>query len=113
MSFPCRSSSVSLPFSCFSPAVPLSSRSAKDLDCLIPIDLHSAALFDSHIPCHSPAVPLPCHEYALHGRFVAGSRHADVMRTACELNVNDLPAVGFFLLTRGVPGSLFSEAGEW
>ena len=43
----------------------------------------------------------------------AGSRHAAGMRTAWELNVSDLPAVGFFLLPRGVPESLLSEAGEW
>src|SRR5215510_9371795 len=78
-----------MPFPCCSPAVPLP------------------------FPCRSPAVPLPCHEYAFHGRFVAGSRHADVMRTACELNVSDLPAVVFFLLPRGVPRSLLSEAGSW
>ena len=44
-----------------------------------PFDLHSAAVFDSHIPCCSHAVPLPCHEYAFHGRFVAGSRQGDGM----------------------------------
>src|SRR5215471_6822759 len=53
-------------------------------------------------PCHATNMP-----------FTAGSRHADGMRTAWELNVSDLPAVGIFLLTRGVPGSLLSEAGEW
>src|SRR5215510_10481737 len=78
-----------------------------------PFDLHSAAVFDSHIPCRSHAVPLPCHEYAFHGRFVAGWRHADGMRTAWELNVGDLTAVGAFLLQCGVTGSLLSEAGEW
>jgi hypothetical protein len=78
-------------------------------------------------PCH--AVPLPCHEYAFlkatsqdHGRVVAGSRQGDGMGTAwerhgmCELpsavqrrHVGDLPALGIFLLPRGVPESLLSE----
>jgi hypothetical protein len=45
-----------------------------------PFDLHSAAVFDSHMSCLSHAVPLPCHEYAFlkatsqgHGRFMARS----------------------------------------
>jgi hypothetical protein len=95
-----------------------------------PFDLHSAAVFDSHIPCRFPAVPLPCHEYAFlkansqgHGRVVAGPRQGDGIGTAwerhgmCELasaiqrrHVGDLPAFGFLLLPRGVPGSLLSEA---
>src|SRR5215510_95355 len=67
-----------------------------------PFDLHSAAVFDSHIPCRSPAMPR-----------IYPSRQPDGMRTAWELNVGDLPAVRVFLLPRGVPGSLLSEAGEW
>jgi hypothetical protein len=94
-----------------------------------PFDLHSAAVFDLHIPCRFPAVPLPCHEYAFlkatsqgHGRVMAGSRQSD-MGTAwerdgmCELasvvqrrHVDDLPAFGLLLLPRGFPGSLLSEA---
>jgi hypothetical protein len=31
-------------------------RSAKGLDCIFPFDLHSAAVFDSHIPCQSSAM---------------------------------------------------------
>jgi hypothetical protein len=55
-----------------------------------PFDLHSAAVFDSHMPCRSHAVPLPCHEYAVlkatsqgHGRVAAGERH-----DMCELAFN-------------------------
>jgi hypothetical protein len=40
--------------------VPMPCRSAKGLDCVFPFDLHSAAVFDSHIPCHSPAMPRIC-----------------------------------------------------
>src|SRR5215468_6476443 len=99
MPFPCRSLAVPLPFPYY--AVLL-----RVYIVTFPFDLHSAAVFDSHIPCRYHAVPLPCHEYAFHGRFVAGSRQAGGMRTAWELNVGDLPAVGVFLLARGVPGSL-------
>jgi hypothetical protein len=44
-----------------------------------PFDLRSAAVFDSHIPCRSHAVALPCHHYAFlkatsqgHGRVHGG-----------------------------------------
>jgi hypothetical protein len=30
-----------------------------------PFDLHSTAVFDSHMPCRFHPVPLPCHEYAV------------------------------------------------
>jgi hypothetical protein len=64
-----------------------------------PFDLHSAAVFDSHMPCRS----LPCHEYAVlkatsqgHGTGAAWERHG-----MCELtsavqrrHVGDLPAFG-------------------
>jgi hypothetical protein len=134
MPFPCRSPAVPMLFPCRYPAVPLSFPChAVPLRFKIvsfPFDLHSAAVFDSHIPCRSHAVPLPCHEYAFlkatsqgHSRVVAGSRQGDSMGTAwerhgmCELasavqrrNVGDLPAFGFFLLPCGVPGKLLSEA---
>jgi hypothetical protein len=93
-------------------------------------DLHSTAVFGSHVPCRSHAVPLPCHEYAFlkansqgHGRVVAESRQGSGRGTAwerhgmCELasavhirHVGNLPAYGLFLLPGGVPGSLLSEA---
>jgi hypothetical protein len=56
---------------------------------------------------------------------MAGSQHGDGMGTAwkrhgmCELasviqrrHVGDLPAFGLFLLPRGVPGCLLSEAHQ-
>src|SRR5215510_453886 len=55
--------------------------------------------------------PFPCH--ATNMPFTTGSWQADGMRTAWEMNVSDLPAVGVFLLPRGVPGSLLSETGGW
>jgi len=66
----------------------------------LPFDLHSAAVFDSHIPCHARAALLPCPEHAVlkatsqghgtarrvwintarHDRGTAWTRHA-----VCEL----------------------------
>src|SRR5215475_4105924 len=91
-------------------AVPLPCRSAKGLDCDFPIR------FTQCVPClihtyHAVPMPFPCH--ATNMPLTAGSWHGRGMLTSCELNVSDLPAVGFFLLPRGVPGSLLSEAGEW
>jgi hypothetical protein len=84
-----------------------------------PFDLHIAAVFDSHIPCRSHAVPRTCRSESDlsrprqgRDRVTAGERHG-----MCELasavqrrHVGDLPAFGFFRLPRGVPGSLSSEA---
>jgi hypothetical protein len=70
-------------------------------------------------PCRSHAVPLPCHEYAFlkansqdRGRVTAGERHGifEFASAVQRRHVSDLPAFGFFLLPRGVPGSLLSEA---
>jgi hypothetical protein len=81
----------------------------------LPSDLHSAAVFDLHIPCSSHAVPLPCHEYAFleatsqgHGRVVAVLRQGDVMRRY----IGGMPAFGLFLLPCSVPVSLLSEASQ-
>jgi hypothetical protein len=66
-------------------------------------DFHSAAVFDSHMPCRSHAVPMPYHEYAVlkatfqgHATGTAWERHG-----MCELasavqrrHVGDLPAFG-------------------
>jgi hypothetical protein len=41
-------------------AVRLQCRTAKGLDLSSPFDLHSAAVLDSHMPCHDHAVRLPC-----------------------------------------------------
>jgi hypothetical protein len=91
-----------------------------------PLDLHSAAVFDTHMPCRVHAAPLPCHDHAVlkaasqgHGTL----RHGHAMGTAwewngmCELasaiqrrHVGDLPAFSFFRLPRGVPRRLLSEA---
>jgi hypothetical protein len=30
-----------------------------------PFDLHTAAVSDSHLPCHAHAVPLPCSDHAV------------------------------------------------
>jgi len=80
-----------MPFSCRAHVVPLPCRAAKRLECAFPFDLHSAAVSDSHLPCHAHAmlrpncssqghstarpsldgrvVPCPCEER--HGRSMA------------------------------------------
>jgi hypothetical protein len=57
-------------------AVPLPCHAAQGLDCILPFDLHSAAVFDSHMPCRARAMPRTCvlkapsqgHGTARHGR---------------------------------------------
>jgi hypothetical protein len=78
-------------------------RPCPSLPCRAAKALHSAAVSDSHLPCHAHAVPMPCSEHdfllkatAQHGRRV----------TACGL----LSAFGFFRLPRRVLRSLLSEA---
>jgi hypothetical protein len=69
-------------------------RAAKGLE----TGLHSAAVSDSHLPCHAHAAPMP---------FFSRPRHS----TAVERRpVGYLPAFGFFRLPRGVPRRLLSEA---
>jgi hypothetical protein len=65
-----------------------------------PCDLHSAVVFDSHIPCRSHAVPLPSHEYAFlkatsqgHGRVVAGSRQGRGRVAAWDQHGNGMVGV--------------------
>jgi hypothetical protein len=84
-----------------------------------PFDLHSVAVFDSHIPSRSPAMPrICCSKCDLsrprqdRGRGTAWERHS-MCKLASAIqrqHVGDLLAFGFFRLSRGVPGSLLSEA---
>jgi hypothetical protein len=46
-----------------------------------PFDLHSAAVFDSHIPCLSPAMPRICILRQVRGMVAAGWRHANSVGT--------------------------------
>jgi hypothetical protein len=77
------------------------------------LDLHSAAVFESHMPGRARIMPRPCRS------------ESDLVNAAwewhgiCELasavqrrHVGDLPAFGFFRLPRGVPRRLLSEAYE-
>jgi len=61
-----------------------------------PLDLHSAAVSDSHLPCRTPTMP-----------FFSRPRHSLAVE---RRPVGDLPAIGFFRLPHGVPGKLLSEA---
>jgi hypothetical protein len=80
--------------------------SAKGLRLSFPSDLHSAAVFDSHMPCRTPAMPRPCRSESDFSR----PRHSAAWHGMCELasavqrrHVGNLPAFGFFRLPRGVP----------
>jgi hypothetical protein len=46
-------------------------------------------------------------------KATAGSWQGDGMGTAWQRHVNNLPAFDVFLLPRGVPGSLLSEAYQY
>jgi hypothetical protein len=39
--------------------------SSQGFDCVFHIYIHSAAVFDSHMPCRARAVPMPCHDHAV------------------------------------------------
>jgi hypothetical protein len=54
---PCRAHAAPMPFPCH--AVPL-----RVWIVPFPFDLHSAAMFDSHMPCRAPDAPVPCHDHA-------------------------------------------------
>ena len=61
-----------------------------------PSDLHSAAVSDSHLPCHAPIIP-----------FFSRPRHSTPVE---KRPVGYLPSFGFFRPRRGVPRRLLSEA---
>ena len=91
-----------------------------------PFDLHSAAVFDSHIPCNAHATPLPCSDHAVLKATSQGHGTARQKRSIgtalarhgmCELTsaverrpLGHLPPFGFFHLPRGVPRTLSSES---
>jgi hypothetical protein len=85
---------------------PIPCRSAKGLDAPFPFDLHSAAVFDSHMPRRSESdFSRPRHSaaWAWHGM-------CELASAVQRRHVGDLPAFGFFRLQRGVPRTLLSEA---
>ena len=49
---------VPMPFPCH--AIPL-----RVYNVSFPFDLHSAAVSDSHLPCHAHAAPMPCSDHAV------------------------------------------------
>ena len=61
-----------------------------------PFDLHSAAVSDSHLPCHALTMP-----------FFSRPWHSTVVERRA---VSYLPAFGFFQLPCGVPRRMLSEA---
>jgi hypothetical protein len=68
-----------------------------------PFDLHSAAVFDSHMPCCSPAMPPTCSSESdlsrprqIRGRVAAGKWHGmcELASAAQRRHVGDLPTFG-------------------
>jgi hypothetical protein len=83
-----------------------------------PFGLHSAAVFDSHIPCRAHALPLPCSEHARSESDFSRSRHstAGARHGMCELAwaverrpVSYLPRFGIIRLLRGHSRSLLTK----
>jgi hypothetical protein len=78
-----------------------------------PFDLHSAAVFDSHMPCRACAMPRQCrsesdfsrprHSAAWHGMF-------ELTSAVQRRHMGNLPAFGLFRLTREVLRMLLPEA---
>jgi hypothetical protein len=82
-----------------------------------PFDIHSAAVFDSHMSCRAHSAPVPCHDHAVLKATSQGNGTARHGHGMCELasavqrrHVGDLPAFGFLRLPHGVPRRLLSEA---
>jgi len=46
-----------------------------------PFDLHSAAVSDSHLPCHAHAAPMPCSDHAVLVKATAQHGMASVNQT--------------------------------
>jgi hypothetical protein len=107
---PCRSHAAPMTFPCHD--VPL-----RVYIVSFPLDLYSAALFDSHMSCHAHTAPVPCHDHAVlkapspgHGTARHGHGMCKLASAAERRNMGDLPAFGFFRLPCGVLRRLFSEA---
>jgi hypothetical protein len=80
-------------------------------------DLHSEAVFDSHVPRHAHAAPQPCSDHAVLKSSYQGHSTARQGHGMCELTsaverrpVGNLPAFGFFRLPRRFPRKLSSES---
>jgi len=96
-------------------AAPLPWRVAKGLDCVFP--LHSAAVFDSHIPCHAHAVLRPSDfSRAQHGRGAAWYVWINIghLEKACgrPTQVRLLPATTRSSMTVVIRISNWNAAGQ-
>jgi hypothetical protein len=105
---PCRAHTAPLPFPCH--AVPL-----RVYIVSFPFDLHSEAVFDSHITCRARAHPRPCRSegncsWPRHSAAWAWHGLCELASTVLRRHVGNLLAFGFFRLPRGVPPRLLSEA---
>jgi hypothetical protein len=99
---PYRSSAAPMLFPCH--AVPLMVYIVS-----FPFDLHSAAMFDSHMHCRARAMPILCRfesEFSRSRHSAAWVRHGMCeLASAVQIRHVGLPMSGFFRLPRGVPRS--------
>jgi hypothetical protein len=99
-----------MPFPCH--AVPLRVQIV-----FFPFDLHSAAVFDSHIPRRTHAAPVTYHDHVVlestsqgHGTARHGHGMCELASAVQRRHVGDLPAFGFFRLPSGVPRRLLTKS---
>jgi hypothetical protein len=76
-----------------------------------PFELHSAAVSDSHLPCHAHAVLWPGRSESNFSRARLGM--CELIPAIGRRPVGYLPAFGFFRLPRGVPRRLLQEAYQF
>jgi hypothetical protein len=104
-------------------AVPLPCCSAKGLDCVFPIWFTQCGRVwftnTMPFPCHVTNMPFwkrplnaTAGSWQGRGMGTAWERHGmcELASTVQRRHAGDLPVFGFFLLPRGVPGGLLSEA---
>ena len=63
-------------------------RAAKDLECVFPFYLHSAAVSDSHLSCH--AMPIPCSDHAVFLKATAQHGRLSTAVLCCGLEENGM-----------------------
>jgi hypothetical protein len=121
MPCPCRAHAVPMPCPCRAQAAPMPfpchAVTLRVYIVSFPFDLHSSAVFDSHMPCRARAMPRPClseSDFSRPRHSAAWARHGmgQLSSAVQRRHAGDLPAFGLFRLPRGVPRRLLSEADQ-
>jgi hypothetical protein len=77
-----------------------------------PFNLHSAAMFGSHMPCHVCAMPRSSHSERDFSQRGMGMAWHGMCELASVIQGWRVPMFGFFRLPHGVPRRLLSEAHQ-